>query len=113
MPLQKPSKPVPKGPWEGRGSIPRGKWGTFFRGGPSSIFGSRQTTPMQRKALGKKILDTRFPRSTYGAEISGSEMERERRRLELERMRAKTGAEKKAISAMIARLGEAKKRAGF
>jgi len=112
MPLQKPSKPVPKGPWEKRGGIPRGKFPGLFRRGPLSMPWSRQRSPSQRKTLGEKILKERFP-SYYGPDIQRPEIQREIRKLRYALPKAKTGAEQKAIRETIVRLEEAMKRAGL
>jgi len=110
MPPPKPA-PVPKGPYEKRRGIPRGKLLGFTRQGPFSIPYSRQRSFIQRKALGEE-LSKRFP-PYYGSDISGSEIDREIRKLKIDLSRAKTAAEQKKYREMIARLGEIKKRGGL
>jgi len=115
MQPRKPLKPTlpPKGPWEKRGGVPREKFPGFFKRGPLSIPWSRQMSSSQQKTLAEKLLKERFPRQTYGADIQGWEIQREVKRLKNALPRAKTGAEQNTIRQAIARLEEAKKRAGL
>jgi len=110
IPSPKPA-PVPKGPYEKRGGIPRVKFPRFTRQGPFSIPYSRQRSFIQRKALGKELSE-RFP-PYYGSDISGSEIRREIKKLRYGLPRVKTGAERAAILEKIARLDEVIKRAGL
>jgi hypothetical protein len=110
-----PPKPAPisKGPYEKRGGIPREKFSGFFKRGPLSIPWSRQMGSMRQKTLGEKLLKERFPRQIYGSDISGREIEREIKKLRYALPKAKTGTEQREIREAIARLEEAKKRAGL
>ncbi|PIV65018.1 MAG: hypothetical protein COZ90_00440 [Candidatus Nealsonbacteria bacterium CG_4_8_14_3_um_filter_37_36] len=109
-----PPKPAPisKGPYEKRGGIPREKFPYFLKKGPSSIPWSRNVKSRQLGAMGEKLLKERFP-SYYGRELSGSEIQREIGKLKNAFPRAKTGTEQNTIREAIARLEEAKKRAGL
>lgn len=116
MQPKKPLKPTPvsKGPYEKRGGIPREKFPYFLKRGPLSIPWSRQMGSRQQKALGEKLLKERFPRQTYGSDISGREIQREINKIiRYDLPRAKTNAERIAIKQGIARLEEVKKRAGL
>jgi len=114
MQPQKPSKPVPvpKGPFEKRGGIPRGKFKEFFKKGPCSIPWSRNVKFSQRGVIGEKMLKERFP-SYYGSDLSGSEIQREITKLKYAFPKAKTRAEQDSIRQDIVRLEETKKRAGL
>ena len=113
--FQKPLKPAPisKGPFEKRGGIPREKFPGFFKKGPYSIPWSRGISSGKQKQMGERLLKERLPRTTYGSEISGREIQRELRRLREARFRAKTKVEKDSLMQDIVRLEDAKKRAGL
>jgi len=111
IPEKKPTPPPKeKGPFEGRGGIPRAKFNSFFKKGPYSIPWSRSRNREQLKKMGKEMLGKRF-HNYYGGDISGSEIQREI--LKLRRTVPKTGAERNALQEQIARLEEVKKRAGL
>jgi len=113
--FQKPLKPVPvpKGPFEKRGGIPREKFPGFFKKGPYSIPWSRGISSGKQKQMGERLLKERLPRTTYGPDISGGEIQREIRRLRDARFRAKTKVEQDSLMQDIVRLEDAKKRAGL
>jgi len=67
----------------------------------------------QRGALGEKLLKERFPYQKYSLDISGREIDREIKKLREEKLRTKTQAEKNTLAQNMARLEEAKKRAGL
>jgi len=109
---EKKSTPPPKekGPFEKRGSIPRLKFPELFRRGSYSIPWSRGRSKGQLRKMGKEILKERFP-NYYGGDISGSEIQREI--YKLKRTVPKTGTERNELREQIARLEDAKKRAGL
>ncbi len=113
--FQKPLKPVPvpKGPFEKRGGIPREKFTGFFKKGPYSIPWSREISSGKQKQMGERLLKERLPRTPYGPDISGGEIQKEIRRLRDARFRAKTKAEQDSLMQDIVRLEDTKKRAGL
>lgn len=105
-----PPPPPPKSPYEKRGGIPRKDFPLLFEKGPFSIPWSRNRGKQELKKMGGKALKDKFP-GFYGPDISGKEIQREIDKLK--KTAPQTQAERNNRQEIIARLEDARKRAGL